>query len=604
MPTLDVPEERLKKFKYRGKDASARRQQRVALSLELRKAKKDEQALKRRSITCVSLDLASKGVGQHLVCSGFRVFEIQFADSNVSLTLDEIIKGVNSSDLAVCFQATQAIRKMLSRERNPPLKVIVESRVIPRIVEFLKSSHHPCLQFEAAWALTNIASGTSAETQAVVKGGAIPPLAELLSSPNMTVCEQAVWALGNIAGDGPEFRDVVISSNVIPRLTALVSSTTSITCLRNVTWTLSNLCRSKDPYPCKEAVRQILPVLSHLLQHQDSEILSDTCWALSYLTDACSERIALVLDTGVLPRLVELLTSVELSVLITCLRNVTWTLSNLCRSKDPYPCKEAVRQILPVLSHLLQHQDSEILSDTCWALSYLTDACSERIALVLDTGVLPRLVELLTSVELSVLTPSLRTVGNIVTGTDHQTQMAIDAGMLKVLPQLLQHPKSSIQKEATWALSNVAAGPQQHIQELITHNLLLPLVALLRNGEYKVQKEAVWTVANFATGASSDQLFQLVHFGVLGPLLNLLTVPDVKIILIILSIISYVLQASQKLSDKKSLCLLLEELGGMDRIEALQLHENCQISWAALKIIENHFGEVSDLPLKRSGHTS
>lgn len=97
---------------------------------------------------------------------------------------------------------------MLSREKNPPLKLIVDAGLIPRLVELLKSSLHPRLQFEAAWALTNIASGASELTRAVVVGGAIQPLVELLSSPHMTVCEQAVWALGNIAGEALPTREL------------------------------------------------------------------------------------------------------------------------------------------------------------------------------------------------------------------------------------------------------------------------------------------------------------------------------------------------------------------------------------------------------------
>lgn len=54
--------------------------------------------------------------------------------------------------------------------------------------------------------------------------------------------------------------------------------------------------------------------------------------------------------------------------------------------QNPAPDFNYVKAVLPTLAKLLHYNDKDILADTCWAFSYLTDGSNEKIQAVIDTG--------------------------------------------------------------------------------------------------------------------------------------------------------------------------------------------------------------------------
>ncbi|ELW64278.1 Importin subunit alpha-2 [Tupaia chinensis] len=293
---------------------------------------------------------------------------------------------------------------------------------------------------------------------------------------------------------------------------------------------------------------EVLSMFISLLASPHTHISEQAVRALGNIAGDGSVFWDLVIKYGAVDPLLALLAVPDMSSL-ACgyLHNLTWTLSNLCYNKNPASSLDAVEQILPTLVRLLHLDDPEVLADACWVLG---------------------------ATKLSIVTPALRTIGNIVTRTDDQTQVVIDARALAIFPSLLTNSKTNIQKEATWTMSHIAAGQQHQIQQVVNHGLVPFLVGMLSKADFKTQKEAVWAVTSYQSGRTVEQIVYLIHCGIIEPLMNLLTVKDTKIILVILDAISNIFQAAEKLGETKKVSIMIKYCGGLDKIEALQNHEN------------------------------
>merc|ERR1712013_62863 len=235
-------------------------------------------------------------------------------------------------------------------------------------------------------------------------------------------------------------------------------------------------------------------------------------------------------------------------------RNLVWTISNLVRGK-PQPLWCSVSSVIPLILLYLDSSDIEVLTDTCWALSYLSDGCNEHIQSILDLSrrqhvdISAYLVTFLERQSMNVLVPALRTCGNIVSGSDHQTQQIIDRGLLTKLRRLLLHENHSVKKEAIWTVSNITAGNPAQIQSVIEHQLIEPLVAILTDyhADHDLVKECIWAISNATTGGTLEQLRYLSQYASIGLSRVMAHFPcDHKLMLVLLEGLDNLLSFTQK----------------------------------------------------------
>lgn len=119
---------RARGYKAGSKSVSEIRSRRNDVTVELRKSKKEDQMNKRRNIDVNAT-------------SPIKEPNSPISDDRQPLfgSLEEVVAQMKSNDPANVFRATQAARKILSQERNPPIDALIHQGIVPICIKFLDS---------------------------------------------------------------------------------------------------------------------------------------------------------------------------------------------------------------------------------------------------------------------------------------------------------------------------------------------------------------------------------------------------------------------------------------------------------------------------------
>ena len=364
------------------------------------------------------------------------------------------------------LESVVSLRQLVSSRSFAPSAMTLSTPILPAFVAILSSSSASApLLLEVAWCMTNIASGSSTNVQALIEAGCLPPLLALLhSSQHSQVSEQVVWCLGNVAGDGCQARDKLLELGLMERLCRVADSEAcGSELLKHIAWCIHNLCRNK-PVPNPHRVGLCVPTVKRLLlgtpgsvgggiEALDNELLPDllgTLACLSLTSDALSQRL---LSHGFLEYLIRLLSQLQ-SLSLPLLTPAMRTLGNFLTGCEQDTQLVLDAGFLAILHQLLRYPLEQVRKEACWTASNIAAGSrAQKQALLDEDGMLSDVMDLARTANTSVRKEACYVLSNLCEGGDaEQLNVLLSAGVIDTLSSALFEGSRQLYPVATQGL--------------------------------------------------------------------------------------------------------------------------------------------------------
>lgn len=420
--------------------------------------------------------LADKEVYSNTAAAPFvRVGQPQDRTSRAA-TMETLVEAIRSNS-GRQLMALGELRKALGAVLNPPMQEAMDAGAPSLLAAILGTPREAgaaqlAVQLEAAWCLTQLASGDSMQTSQLVKAGAVDAALDVLVSGRVSesheLCERCLMLLANVAGDADStFLEDLLKQGLVAILGNLFeemqttfawSAPAREEVLRALTWLMSSLCRGRSAE--LEELDCAFDYFSQVLQGTDDvQMLSSALWGLCHLLEssnqdgiACS-RAARMLSAGFEPGKVPRppATHPLLKKVVECMRKAGDSRSPLATAglrlagvlvslSDPFftdaliAAKTVNESFLEALhSNLVDtHADGQVQRDAAWVLA------------------------------------------NIAAGSPEQaTHVAATTGLVEALCGACERsPNSQVRSECMWAITNLVKHGKEMLLRIGSRRLL------------------------------------------------------------------------------------------------------------------------------------
>lgn len=422
---------------------------RAEATISLRKAKRDLAIKRRRGLAPRTGEVPSVPASA-----------LSHADVGGALAA---IVAATAGGGAVPLGALRAARSFTTRDPKNYGLVLAHEGAAAALVSAL-TGHGDDAALEAAWILTNVASGTAEETRGVVEAGALPVMAEFLSGTRRRdVTAQVMWCIGNILSHDVGLQREFMKRGYLNAMLVLGERSSGDDELHEqIAFVIFNL--AKFHRDCA-FVTAVLPPLLSLTRSDNDTTVIDVASSLASITNATPPAIPPRLDRS--------------EYEATFHKILDYTIGAGAHT---------------ALIRLLAHECDEVKANALRALINISMGTSDHVRRLLDERLLAVVESTLKDASEGVRADACLLLSNIAFDSkEHATEVASSGRILAMLVYYLDRGVHRVKSEALWVLRHIleGMGDDAPVDTMLACDVMVAVNGALHGGDLEFTSNAL-----------------------------------------------------------------------------------------------------------------